>query len=1082
MISIKKSFASCMNCDLFEEPSCTLETNCEDDLSKVDVIFISENPGKKEVETERLLVGNSGKKFRQYFEKFGIHKKNYLLTNVVLCQSLDKEGNTNKPSNKTIELCKINAMNIIRVCKPKLVVLVGTSSMNAFGIAKAGITKIHENYEIFKWENINTMVIVHPSFVNRNLGSWEDKFSDAFQKIAKILGAKKVKIQSIMKNKVIGRGEYHYKIPEKFYTEEYRLVDIQYLGFVNKVLYIFRDKDNNKVYYKTKDNYICYQTPKGVESPKIISYDKLEQIEIKYRDRYTLDSNITYEGDIRITAKHAFDYYHFNKGEAPINNMNIHFFDIEIDAGIDNKAFPNPTEALFPINMITSIYQNPKKTILYVLDNKTEPIKQIEGVEFKIFKLKEEKKLLTEFLKDWKRYDVDFIVGWNLVAFDIEYIYNRLKRLKIPQTLMSKFGEVYVAGQKNIAQIAGVVVLDQLHLYKSFTFTKKENYKLGNIAQDEVGYTKIELPHSMNEMYWKDLNKTIEYNIRDSKLLESLENKLGHINLLRELREICHASFDSAASGFGQVDCTIVSFLKEKGLASKNANPHVQKEQFPGAYVHPPIPGVYDYITDFDFTSLYPSIIMTYNIGINNFVMKTKDPYMGYNLAYYHDKLPEIIELIIDPTYKHKFIKVNTKDLLKRIKNDNLIHTINGCFFQSHKKSESVFAQVLEHLLSSRRAYKKLMLDAKEVGEKDKVSFYNTKQLVYKVLANTLYGVIANKAFRFFNLSCASAITLGGQEAIKNSIVHGESFMKHLHDKKDIIEPKAITQTEMYANVMPERIMEYIITGDTDSIFCCFQEFKGEKTDEIIKGWCDQIQEYLNKDIMKMIVDSHNVPLEFNKLDLKNELIIRRGLFLAKKRYVINVTNNEGRKVNEMNYMGLDVKRSDFPSASKELLKQIVNLIMDSKTVSINRINQFINEQEYIFRELIKNGDKTIGKPVGYGKKLKNYKVVPQGVRALETFNKISYHAHDVGSRGYMFRINGLDCEKAPDDVIKNYNKFIKDGNKLEVVAIPDEEPKLPNYYIPDIKGNLKFTFQDRYELLLAPINYKKRNSGILTF
>ena len=1082
MFSLKKSFANCLNCDLLEEPSCILETNCEKDLSKVDIIFVAENPGKDEVKKERPLVGRSGKKFRQYFEKYGLHKKNYLLTNTVLCQTLDEDGKTTNPDSETIELCKINSMNIIQQCQPKLVVLMGTSPMSAFGIAKKGITSIHEKYKVYDWEGFKTMVIVHPSFVNRNLGSWEDKFDLAFQKISKKIGGKKIKADTTVKNKVIGKGIHYYTIPEKYYTDEYRLVDIQYLKQAEKVLYIFRDKDNKKIYHKEKDNFVCYQSPKQSESPKIIPYDNLEQISIKYGDRYQLDSNITYEGDVRITAKHAIDYYHFNKGDASIENMNIMFFDIEIDAGINNKAFPNPTEAKHPVNMITAIYQNPKKTILYVLDNKTEPIKQIDGVIFKIFKLKDEKKLLTEFIKDWKRYEPDFVTGWNAIPFDIEYIYNRMKNIGIPQHTLSRFGEVYVDGQKNIANIAGAVFLDQLHLYKSFTFTKKENYKLGSIAQNEIGYSKIDLPFPMNEMYWKALNKTIEYNIRDSVLLEDLEKKLGHVNLLKELREICNASFDSAASGFGQVDCTMITFLKEKGFASRNSNPHIQKEKYPGAYVHPPEPGVYDYITDFDFTSLYPSVIMTYNIGVNNFVMKTKNPEMGYNLAYYHDKLPETIEMIIDPTYKHKTMKVQTKLLLEKIKEENLVHTINGCFFKAHDKEVSVYSQVLEHLLSSRRAYKKQMLDAKEVGDKAKVNFYDTKQLVYKVLANILYGVIANKAFRFFDLSCAGAITLGGQEAIKNSIIYGETFMQHLRDNKDIVTPKPIDQKEMYSDKMPDRKMKYIVTGDTDSIFCCFQEFDGEKSDERIKKWCDQIQEYLNGDIMKMIVTSHNVPLEFNKLDLKNELIIKRGLFLAKKRYVINVINNEGRKVNETNFMGLDVKRSDFPFASKELLKQIVDLIMHSETVSINRINQFINEQEFVFRKLIKEGDKIIGRPVGYGKKLKNYKVIPQGVRALEAFNKISYHAHDVGSRGYMFRVSGIDVEKAPDDVIKNYNKYIQAGNKLEVVAIPDEEPKLPSYYIPDIKGNLKFAFQDRYELLLAPINFAKKSEGILTF
>jgi len=151
--------------------------------------------------------------------------------------------------------------------------------------------------------------------------------------------------------------------------------------------------------------------------------------------------------------------------------------------------------------------------------------------------------------------------------------------------------------------------------------------------------------------------------------------------------------------------------------------------------------------------------------------------------------------------------------------------------------------------------------------------------------------------------------------------------MKHLYDGKDIRHQPEITKREMYSDEMPDRTPRFIVTGDTDSIFCCFQEFKGKKTDEQIKAWCDQVQEYLNVQVIAPIVQRHNVPLKVNKLDLKNELIIKRGLFLAKKRYVINVTNNEGRVVNETKFMGLEVKRSDYPSASKEFMKEIVNRI-----------------------------------------------------------------------------------------------------------------------------------------------------------
>jgi DNA polymerase elongation subunit (family B) len=544
---------------------------------------------------------------------------------------------------------------------------------------------------------------------------------------------------------------------------------------------------------------------------------------------------------------------------------------------------------------------------------------------------------------------------------------------------------------------------------------------------------------------------------------------------------ICNSSFDSAGSGFGQVDCTIVSYLREHGLASKNSDPHITKDEYPGAYVQPPIPGIYDHITDFDFTSLYPSIIMTYNIGVNNYVMKTKDSTVGYNLTYHPEKLEAEIDVIIDPMFKAKKGKIKKEDLLNKIKENNLIHTINGCFFKTHKDEMSVYSLVLENLLSARRAYKKKMLDAKESEDKATSDFYDTKQMVYKILANTLYGVVANQAFRFFNTDCAAAVTLSGQEALKASIIESDAFVEHLYSRNKIERPPELTKREMYSDKMPNRQPRFIIAGDTDSVFVCFQEFPGKKTDEEIKVWCDQIQNYLNNDIIKPIVKRHNVSLEFNKLDLKNELIISRGLFLAKKRYVIHVVNNEGRKVDEMKYMGLEIKRRDFPSHSKKFLKELIERIIKTKTVSISSLLKFVESQEKEFIKLIKKGSKTIARPVSYGKSIDKYKVVPQAVRAMEAFNQISYRAHTVGSMGYLFHVNGIDTDKAPNDIIKNYDKFLREGKKLTVVGIPDEELFLPSYYIPNVKAQLKFTFIDRYELLLAPITEVNKSEGILS-
>lgn len=1080
MFSVKSSFADCSSCPLLEAQSCIMETNCQDDLSKVDVIFIAENPGKDEIKTEKPLTGKAGQMFRQFFTKFGLDRTNYLLTNVVLCQTLNPDGTTGNPTDEVIQRCKVNCFNIIEKCKPKLIVLMGASPLSAFGIAKTGITNLHG--KTATWNNYNVFIMVHPSFVNRNQEVWTSKFEIAMSQVSEILSGKKLNIMDEHQVRPIGKGIHRYKIPEKFYTDEYRLVDVQMLNKTSQVLYMFRDSKNNKIIHKENDDYICYQAPKDIEARKIVPYELLNQVKIKYRDRGNLDPGITYEGDVRLTSKHAMDYYHFNQGEPPRKFNNIYFFDIEVDTGKE-RVFPSQKQARFPINLISTRYNG--RAINYIVDNKTEPILPLPDVEFKIFD--KEKDMLLQVIRDFHTLDPDYIAGWNLVNFDLYYIFNRLNIIGIPQASFNKYGEFFVEGEKYFCHMPGCVPLDQEFLYRTFTFTKMENYKLGFIAQHELGVTKEDLPLPFNEMYWKMLNKTIKYNARDTELIEKIEFKLAHINLLNELRIICNTSFD-AVSSFGQIDSLMVSYLKSKGIASKNADPNIAKAQYPGAYVFEPIPGVYDWVTDFDFASLYPSLMITYNIGINSFVMKTKDPYIGYDLTYNPEKLPEQIDIILDPLYSEKHIKITPKQLLDKIKESNLVFTINGCFFQPHSKAFSVFGEVVDLLMTSRKDYKTKMFDAIVAKDKDLENFYYTRQLVYKVLANTLYGVVANKSFRFFDLSLASAITLGGQEALKTSIVYADAFMRHLDSGKDYASPKPVTKEEMFADPdkqpelykFPDRSRDYIVTGDTDSIFCCFQKLKETKNIEVINEYCKKIEEFLNENIIMDMVKKHNVDLQYNRLKLKNELIISRGLFLAKKRYAIRVVANEGKAVDKINYMGVEIKRSDYPSKSKEFLKELAELILKPDKFSTVQILKFLERKEKEFRALINAGDKSIARPVSFGKELADYKMISQGVKAMTAWNDIMYDIHRMGAKAYMFWVRGIDFEKIPDPVERerirgNYNKFISAGKKLEVIAIPDEEHGLPSFLVPDMKSSLKFSFSDRYELMLEHV-LKNRN------
>jgi DNA polymerase elongation subunit (family B) len=869
------------------------------------------------------------------------------------------------------------------------------------------------------------------------------------------------------------KGVFHYSIPSEFYTEKYRLVDVQEMNRTKEVIYIFRDDQNNKVYHRAPQDFVCYQAKSADVAKKIMPYDELYQVHMNYRDRFTVDPDITYESDVRLTTKHAMDYYHFNKGEAKTTEWNIMFFDIEVDTG-DILVFPFAADADYPINMITAKYNGVKTTFIVPHTKNDQKLDISKFKDTKIVQCRDERILLNKFIRYFKEKDPDFITGWNAISYDLFYIFNRLPKMDMDTSILSKFKEFYVDAEKGICNLVGCVPLDQLLLYKKFTFTKLESYTLGFVGQHELKKTKIPLPLPFNEMYWKMLNLTVEYNIRDVDLIDGLESKLGHIKLLNEIRTVCTTAFEAGSTSTGQIDSICINFLREKGMASKNTKRKI-KEKYPGAFVLPPKPGIYDWFVDFDYTSLYPSIIKTYNLGIDSFVMKTKDPHMGYHLAHKIKSVPDNIEVIIDPLNKATECTVTKEELFNKVKDENLIMTINGCFFVGHAKKISELSQIVASILDTRKVYKGKMFKAIDAKNKTDEDFYYTRQLVYKVLANTLYGVVATKGFRFFDLSIATAITLGGQEALKHSIIEGEAFMESLDKETEYKPPVPLTKEEYYAAHMPERKTKYIITGDTDSIFCCFRDFEDHSIDTINKH-CESIQTFLNKDIMTDLVRRHNIDPEYNALEMKNELICSRGLFLAKKHYVTRVVVQEGSVVDKMNYMGVAVKRSDYPSQTKEFLKELLDIIMKDEKFSMNKVMNFIKTKRDEFRKNIINGDKTLARPVSWNKELKDYKVMPQGVRSMMAWNMIQYSVHQKGSRAYMYWIKGLDYTKAPRDIIEKYERHVSTlnaktkKNPMNVIAIPDNEEGLPDYFIIDVDATNKFVFEDRYNLMLEPI------------
>lgn len=1064
MFSIRNSpYSDCISCDLLHEKSCIYVTNSPDDLSKIDFLAISENPGKDEVKIGEPLIGRAGKTFRVPFEEFGLSKFRYLLTNIVWCQTLDRETNrTINPTDETISICKFNAFNLIKICKPKIILCMGTSPAKAFGIIdKGGITSMRG--EIYEWEGFKVFLTVHPSFVNRNK-SFKQIFEEDIKSVGDILRNKKSKRKIVSKSKLDSNKQPFYKIPKKFYSENYRLVDVHNIRTTNEMLYIFRDKDNKKVYHKEVFPYYYYEVKSSEDKNKLVlPLNKVNKKILPLRNRFDVYREKVFEGDINPETKHSIDYYHNSKGEVEIKNINVMFLDIEtyVDKG---KDFPFAEDANYPITAITFRYHN--ETITHYLNDgrKTE-----YDNDNRVIPHKNEKSLVISALMDIKSLDPDIIAGWYL-PYDVGYIFNRLPKIGMNSNDLSSFGYSYIDLDRKTLKIAGITCLDMLEIYKRYTEGERENYKLDTISRLEIGEGKTE-NIDPSELYRKDLTKFIKYNRQDVDLLNKIENKMGQISLLFEFKNICHCTLEDSIRKGTQVDALVLGFFKNRGLVVKNSNKDiVSKDKFKGAYVKPPIVGLHEYIADLDYTSLYPSCIATYNIGPNVIEFKFKDRRYGYDFIYNPENIPDEVEIIDNPVEKPEKMITNKNEILKRFNDEKLICTVNGCFYRNHDVEKSYYLELLLHLMDTRKIYKDKMLEAEENKNENIASFFNQKQLAYKILANAIYGVQGNKSFRLYSLDLASSVTLSGQEFIKTTIRESENILEF---GKSSGKKTLIGREETYSDVLDnETDFKHVITSDTDSVFIKLDKFTNDyntldskinKMNEV----CETVSDYMNKDIIPKIVESRGVDIDkYNKMEIKNELIIKKGLFLTKKHYCIHTIRKEGKIVDKLIPMGIEVKKSDYPRYTKECMMTLLDMIVKSDDFNLMKVLEFVDRKTKEFERRIREGDISIARPTSFNKKIEDYKVYTPGVRGMLFWNRFEYDIFRSGSKGYLFRLKGIDLDCAPNNVLDKIEK----GDKIDAITIPIEEGKLPDYYIPNSQEILRFAWIDRYKSLLSPL------------
>ena len=447
------------------------------------------------------------------------------------------------------------------------------------------------------------------------------------------------------------------------------------------------------------------------------------------------------------------------------------FFDIETEMG---DALTEDYIKSAP-KKVTSVAWYDKQVDewgILILDNKSQ-LKRTKSGNREVIPCATESELLLKFLEKFREIDPDIIISWNGDFFDIPYLYYRMCNVlgEDVARYLSPIGYVRETPwyKDQYIQIAGVESLDYMRLHKKFSWADEPSFKLDAIGEKYVGMNKIEYEGNLDDLFKTDINKFIEYNFVDVEILKLLDEKLEYLSLVKNLSHKGKHNYSEVYANTKTQDGAISAYLLSEGIVppAKERNP-LSKKNYAGGYLFCPKAGIYNYVFDEDLTSLYPSIIMTINIGKETMVGRIIDADDRNNRLGLNDLLkrdPEE-ELMIENA-KRRRTKIKAGGLIKLIQDMEMSISANGVFFRTDK--ESVLSTILKKWFDERVLYKNEMKTAYKSGNKELGDKFHMRQLTVKILLNSLYGALALGSFRYGNFLLAESTTLSGQRIIQES-------------------------------------------------------------------------------------------------------------------------------------------------------------------------------------------------------------------------------------------------------------------------------------------------------------------------
>ena len=667
------------------------------------------------------------------------------------------------------------------------------------------------------------------------------------------------------------------------------------------------------LYAKTQDNTV-FKTLQN-ENLKPIQFDSISKAR-EFKKTYNTGSSSLYGMD-RYQYQYIANEY---PEDIQFDKDAIKIFTVDIECSAEN-GFPdveNPTEELLAITVKN---QSNKQIITWGTGEfKT------DRSDVTYIKCKNEKSLIMEFMKFWIKNYPDVITGWNTKFFDIPYLFNRIRNL-VDEKVLKRFSPWNLVERETIVvrgrpqtyyAIFGISMLDYLDLYQKFIPTKQESYKLDYIGKVELGLQKDENPYdTFRDWYTKDYQSFIDYNIKDVEIVDGLEDKLKLIELVLTMAYEAKVNYTDVFSQVRMWDMLIYNYLKKDNIMIPPKEDNIKEDKYDGAYVKDPITGMHNWIVSFDINSLYPHLIMQYNIS------------------------PEKI-IGVKPSGISVDRLLNHATPLTHLKTEGACITPNGAMFKTD--SPGFLPRLMESMYNDRVKFKTLAFQAKKEYQKTKdpatakeISRCHNIQWAKKIALNSAYGAIGNQYFRYYDVRQATAITSSGQFVIRFIEKNVNEYMNKIlktHDKVD-----------------------YIVASDTDSIYLtldklveatCKDKSKADTLKFLNKVVNSRIEPFIDKCFAELADYTNAIK---QKMVMKREVIADKGIWTAKKRYMLNVLDEEGITFEEpkLKIMGIEAVKSSTPEVCRGKIKEAIKLIM---TKGEDELQAFVAEFKKEFYQM----------------------------------------------------------------------------------------------------------------------------------